>query len=252
MPVYPAPTVPPTQNAPYMQQSSLPEGTFFIVVGAIIGFFLLSVFAWRAIVAWSLHRSVKRAAEQANAADSKTLLRPVQTGTGGGSGGFYSAGMGSTLSLGDLGGTTRSKQTPNASLFFSPTAAGVAGTIGSQDNRRSTYMPAGYYQSGGGGGGNASSTHLHAQSMSSNNRFSGYGSGRGGFGPSPPGSPLMPPQSRGGPNSGGGQGVFQGHRGSESRTSLSLPPMPGQRAPSAYLEDLFENHNQPDPRDRRY
>src|SRR5690606_10387613 len=45
MPNYPAPTVPPTQNAPYMQQSSLPEGTFFIAVGAILGFFLLSVFA---------------------------------------------------------------------------------------------------------------------------------------------------------------------------------------------------------------
>ena len=232
---YPKPTVPPTSGAPFMQKSSLPEGTFFIAVGAALGFLLFSVFAWRMIVAWSLHRSVKRAAEQANAVDSKAMLRPTQ---GGNSGGFYAAGAGSAVSLGDLSrGGAGAKQTPNSSLFFSPTA-GVSAT----GDRRSTYLPAGYYPTGNGSGSlvpNTSQTHFHTQSMSS--RYGSYD--RRGLGPSPPGSPLISPSM---PPSRGGNGspMLPALRGSESRTSLSIPPMPGQRAPSAYLEDLFESHQQ--------
>lgn len=219
-----------------MQKSSLPEGTFFIAVGAALGFLMFSVFAWRMIVAWSLHRSVKRAAEQANAVDSKAILRPPQNG---GSGGFYAAGVGSALSLGDLSrGGGAAKQTPNSSLFFSPTAG-----VGGAGDRRSTYLPAGYYPSSGNGSGslvpNASQTHFHSQSVSS--RYGGYD--RRGVAPSPPASPLISPSM---PPSRGGNGspMLPTLRGSESRTSLSIPPLPGQRAPSAYLEDLFENHQQ--------
>lgn len=232
---YPKPTVPPTSGAPFMQKSSLPEGTFFIAVGAALGFLLFSVFAWRMIVAWSLHRSVKRAAEQANAVDSKAMLRPPQ---GGNSGGFYAAGAGSSVSLGDLSrGGAGAKQTPNSSLFFSPTAGVSAG-----GDRRSAYLPAGYYPTGNGSGSlgpNASQTHFHTQSMSS--RYGSYD--RRGLGPSPPGSPLISPSM---PPSRGGNGspMLPALRGSESRSSLSIPPVPGQRAPSAYLEDLFENHQQ--------
>lgn len=232
---YPKPTVPPTSGAPFMQKSSLPEGTFFIAVGAALGFLLFSVFAWRMIVAWSLHRSVKRAAEQANAVDSKAMLRPPQ---GGNTGGFYAAGAGSSVSLGDLSrGGAGAKQTPNSSLFFSPTAGVSAG-----GDRRSAYLPAGYYPTGNGSGSigpNASQTHFHTQSMSS--RYGSYD--RRGLGPSPPGSPLISPSI---PPSRGGNGspMLPALRGSESRGSLSIPPVPGQRAPSAYLEDLFENHQQ--------
>lgn len=227
---YPKPSVPPTAGAPFMQKSSLPEGTFFIAVGAALGFLLFSVFAWRMIVAWSLHRSVKRAAEQANVVDSKVMLRPPQ---GGNSGGFYAAGAGSALSLGDLSrGGAGVKQTPNSSLFFSPTAG-----VSAAGERRSAYLPAGYYPTGNGSGSlvpNAS----HTQSAS---RYGGYD--RRGLGPSPPGSPLISPSM---PPSRGGNGspMLPTLRGSESRTSLSIPPVPGQRAPSAYLEDLFENHQQ--------
>ncbi|KAF8428152.1 hypothetical protein EV426DRAFT_528698 [Tirmania nivea] len=232
---YPKPTVPPTSGAPFMQKSSLPEGTFFIAVGAALGFLLFSVFAWRMIVAWSLHRSVKRAAEQANTVDSKAMLRPPQ---GGNSGGFYAAGAGSSVSLGDLSRSgAGAKQTPNSSLFFSPTAG-----VSAAGDRRSAYLPAGYYPTGNGSGSlvpNASQTHFHTQSMSS--RYGSYD--RRGLGPSPPGSPLISPSM---PPSRGGNGspMLPALRGSESRTSLSIPPVPGQRAPSAYLEDLFENHQQ--------
>ena len=229
---YPPPTVPPTTGAPYMKKSSLPEGTFFIAVGAALGFLLFSVFAWRMVVAWSLHRSVRRAAEQANAADSKAMLRPPPNGH---SGGFYAAGAGSAVSLGDLSrGGAAAKPTPNSSLFFSPTAG-----VGAPGERRSTYLPAGYYPSSGNGSGslgpNASQTQFQHPGSS---RYNSYD--RRGLAPSPPGSPLISPSM---PPSRGGNGspVL---RGSESRTSLSLPPMAGQRAPSAYLEDLFENHQQ--------
>ncbi|KAI5810208.1 hypothetical protein DFH27DRAFT_179792 [Peziza echinospora] len=235
---YPAPTIPPTAGAPFMQKSSLPEGTFFIAVGAALGFLLFSVFAWRAIVAWSLHRSVKRAAEQANKVDTKA---PVRTAPSNNAANFYSAGAGSALSLGDLGGgRAGSKQTPNSSLFFSPTA-GVSAAGG---DRRSAYLPSGYYAAGGnasgglGGPMNNSQTHFHSQSVSSRYGYGGGGS-RGGVGPSPPGSPSMPP-SRGG---GGGSGMPQ-LRTSQSNNSLAQPPVAGQRAPSAYLEDLFEHHQQ--------
>ncbi|KAF8477487.1 hypothetical protein BDZ91DRAFT_615270, partial [Kalaharituber pfeilii] len=136
---YAKPTIPPTAGAPFMQKSSLPEGTFFIAVGAALGFLLFSIVAWRAIVAWSLHRSVKRAAAQANVVDSKAMLRPPQNG---GPTGFYAAGVGSSVSLGDLGASRSgaAKQPANTSLFFSPTAG-----VGGNADRRSAYLPAGYY-----------------------------------------------------------------------------------------------------------
>ncbi|KAF8415583.1 hypothetical protein EV426DRAFT_701267 [Tirmania nivea] len=216
---YAKPTVPSTSGAPFMQKSSFPEGTFLLQsVGAALGFLLFSVFAWRIIVAWSLHRSVKRAAEQANVVDSKAMLRPPQGGNSG-------------------GGAAGAKQTPNSSLFFSPTAG-----VSAAGDRRSMYLPAGYYPTGNGSGSlgpNASQTHFHTQSISS--RYGSYD--RRGLGPSPPGSPLISPSM---PPSRGGNGspMLPTLRGSESKSSLSIPPVPGQRAPSVYLEDLFENHQQ--------
>lgn len=144
--------------------------------------------------------------------------------------------------------------TPNSSLFFSPTAG--AGANGG--DRRSAYLPAGYYASGARdsmimtqGPTNASHTHLHTQSISS--RYGGRN-----VGVSPPGSPLMGPT---GPAVRGNSSHSHGHNGpyggapqlraSESHISLSLPPT--GRAPSAYLEDLFESHRQqPGPQHGRY
>ncbi|OCL06964.1 hypothetical protein AOQ84DRAFT_223326, partial [Glonium stellatum] len=94
--------VPDTANAPFMQKSNLPDGTVFICVGAALGFMGAAILAWRGLVAWSLHRSVQRAALAQNLADSKTLLH----GPGGGNpthrhhGGLYkTVGASSTMSL---------------------------------------------------------------------------------------------------------------------------------------------------------
>jgi hypothetical protein len=229
---YPPPTVPPTAGAPYMQHSNLPEGTVFIAVGAVLGFLGLAVLAWRGLVAWSLHRSVKRAATQNNLADSKAMLRPP-------GGGIYANVYGSSLSLDHLSSSGKSpgaqRHTPNSSLFFSPTATTGAG-LGQAGNRGSGYLPAGYYAAGnaapGGGtgmthiGGGAPvglSTHNYARAKS--------------VGPSPPGSPSLPPSRSG--DAGFARGSL---RNGTSMSSLNLPAQQQERAPSAYLEDLFENH----------
>ncbi|KAH0541912.1 hypothetical protein FGG08_003632 [Glutinoglossum americanum] len=233
---YPAPSVPPTANAPYMQHSNLPEGTVFIAVGAVLGFLGLAVLAWRGLVAWSLHRSVKRAAIQNNLADSKAMLRPP-------GGGFYANGAGSSLSLDHLSSSGKSpngpRHTPNSSLFFSPTATTGAG-LGQPNNRGSGYLPAGYYAAGNAApGGGTGMTHIGGGApISLSTHSHGYTRTRS-VGPSPPGSPSLPP-SRGGD---AGTGFPRGSlRAGPSMTSLNLSTPQQERAPSAYLEDLFENH----------
>ncbi|KAK0636182.1 hypothetical protein B0T17DRAFT_612955 [Bombardia bombarda] len=87
VPDYPAPSVPPTHNAPYMNHSTLPEGTVFICVGAVLGAFAIAVLAWRSTVAWLLHRSVERATLRQHRANEKAANAFGAPGAGGGSGG---------------------------------------------------------------------------------------------------------------------------------------------------------------------
>lgn len=288
----PSMVVPNTAGAPFMQKSDLPDGTVFICVGAILAFFAAGVLAWRGLVAWSLHRSVKRAAVAQNMADMKAM-----SAVPGKKRGMYNVvGANSTMSLDHLAAAPMAKSskpyaqqpagTPPgksaSSLFFSPTAGGAAGLRDSV-NRSSSYLPAGYYAAGNaapaqgspmthvGGQGNLSAMSL-AGNLSANsldmpgNRFS-HRSGM-----SPTHSPSLPP-SRGtydrappsrdglstyGRNSSAtlGQprdtrsGVY-GHNDNMSQLSLNVPGgnATGGRAPSAYLEDLFENHGS-GPRER--
>lgn len=268
--------VPDTAGAPFMQKSDLPDGTVFICVGAILGFFGASVLVWRMLVAWSLHRSVKRAAQAQNLADIKSM-----SAVPGNKRGMYNVvGANSTMSLDHLAAAPigKSKSTKpfaqapggtppnNSSLFFSPTAGGPPGIRDSVANRSSNYLPAGYYAAGNSAaaagspmthiGGNLSAHNLH----SPGNRFSS----RSGI--SPPESPSLPP-SRGGyaraPPSRDGfsgynrnsiatlgtpgntrSGVYGNSTENMSQISLGVPGgnAAGGRAPSAYLEDLFENH----------
>ena len=239
---YPAPTVPPTADAPFMQKSSLPDGTVFICVGAALGFIGLLVLAWRGLVAWSLHRSVKRAAIAQSSKYSR--VGDPRANNGKSAGPYFSPGPGSTLSLDQLGasgkGGAKTPSSARGSLFFSPTASTGMQTPG---NRGSSYLPAGYYAAGnsapsGGsgmthiGGGGIGLSNLTPQ----NHRYSRARS----TGPSPPGSPSLPP-SRGADSTLGRLNTAGlTIHGSNSSLNLSAPPQ--GRAPSAYLEDLFENH----------
>lgn len=162
----------------------------------------------------------------------------------------------------------------STSLFFSPTAGGSTGLRDSVVNRSSQYLPAGYYASGNaqaaqgatmtnvGGGGAHLFTHSSAMA---GNRFSA----RSGI--SPPHSPSLPPSrgydrappSRDGLSTynrnsvatlgtpTGRAGVYGNDHGSPSQLSLNVPggSTAGGRAPSAYLDDLFENHGN-GPRER--
>lgn len=271
--------VPDTSGALFMQKSDLPDGTVFICVGAILGFLGACVLLWRALVAWSLHRSVKRAALAQNMADMKAM-----SAVPGKKRGMYThVGASSTMSLDHLSAAPTGHSRPQkpfaqgpggtppraaSSLFFSPTAGGAAG-LAQQGNRSSNYLPAGYYAAGNAApAGGSPMAHVGGQGahLSTNslalpgNRFSRAS------GSSPPGSPSLPP-SRGyerAPPSRGGysdynrqsvatlstpgntrSGVYGHGQASVSNLSLNVPggtTEAGGRAPSAYLEDLFESH----------
>ncbi|KAF2630821.1 hypothetical protein BU25DRAFT_387021 [Macroventuria anomochaeta] len=271
--------VPDTSGALFMQKSDLPDGTVFICVGAILGFLGACVLLWRGLVAWSLHRSVKRAALAQNLADMKAM-----SAVPGKKRGMYThVGASSTMSLDHLSAAPTGHSRPQkpfaqapggtppraaSSLFFSPTAGGAAG-LAQQGNRSSNYLPAGYYAAGNAApAGGSPMAHVggHGAHLSTNslalpgNRFSRAS------GISPPGSPSLPP-SRGydrAPPSRDGfsnynrnsvatlstpgntrSGVYGHGQASVSNLSLNVPggsTEAGGRAPSAYLEDLFENH----------
>ncbi|KAK0109459.1 hypothetical protein ONS95_002152 [Cadophora gregata] len=236
-------SVPPTANAPFMKQSALPDGTVFIVVGAILGFMAISVLLWRGLVAWSLHRSVKRAAQHQNMADTKALFRtPAPPAP------FYKySDRDSTISLSGLGHnkggkkgarpTTATGGASTSSLFFSPTAGAAGAGLANPGNRGSNYLPAGYYASGAASAANGQSQvnlgHQPAISLSNlGPQSQGYSRARS-MGPSPPDSPFIAGQQS------------SNHMASSSTLNLNQGYGGNERAPSAYLEDLFDGENAP-------
>lgn len=237
----PVAQVPPTLNAPYMQVSKLPAGTVFIVVGAILGFLALAVVMWRGLTVWALKRSVKRASKANNTQDTKALLNfrppaaPVYN--------RYSD-RDSTLSLANLRKspkptrpTTSSGAAPGQSLFFSPTAGGSS--MLNPGNRNSSYLPSGYYAAGASAPGNGSGmAHLGGNGLTAREAISlsnlgpqakGYARAQS-LGTTPPDSPRVGPALSPGPQ----------HGMHLSTSTLDLTQRPGGRAPSAYLEDLFD------------
>jgi hypothetical protein len=265
--------VPWTAGAPFMQTSKLPEGTVFIIVGAILGFLGAAVLAWRGMVAYSLHRSVKRAALGTHYNDSMLKLsKPNIGGNAAALGsnlsldrlsapaGKLSKTHGRTTSASPLTGTTAAR---NSSLFFSPTAgagahhASPSAALMSHNNRSSAYLPAGYYAAPGAAAPNSGSKHASVgagatarlSSLNPNHPSNKGYSQPTDFAPSPPDSPSIAPR----PSTGGTTGTMGTRRGYERMSgmgnqdnwsNLNIPggAPAGQRAPSANLEDLFEHH----------
>ncbi|KAJ5180501.1 hypothetical protein N7492_003711 [Penicillium capsulatum] len=235
-------TVPPTAGAPYLETTNTPEGTVFIAVGAILGLIGLAVLAWRGMVAWSVNRSVRRAA-MATSSEPKRIMRDRKKRSA-----VYTAAPSGDVSLDKLGAATRasykpSKRVPssNSGLFFSPTAggAGVAGSgshasLHTPGNRGSGYLPAGYYAAAG------SSTPVRESGGAPPMRYSPAG-GMTSPGDYPPSSPTLPPI---GTYYDAPHNPRHSYLGT-STSSLNLNQPPQGRAPSAYLEDLFESHTSP-------
>ncbi|KAK1986606.1 hypothetical protein LZ30DRAFT_581744 [Colletotrichum cereale] len=228
---YPPPTVPPTNNAPYMHRSSAPQGTVFIAVGAILGAFGLGILIWRGIVACLLHRSVARAANAQHDVNDKASFPapPAQ---------FYKyTDRESTPSLAPAGGrgVRRTQRGPipsatpsQSNLFFSPTAAG-GGSNNNTNNpnnaRDSRFLPSGFYAAATG---SPSPAHGHSISLTNLRPES-----RGQYGSRNTLRESSPPES---PSFGAR------HDFSTSSVNLSAAPGNGQRAPSAYLEDLLDEN----------
>ncbi|SPO00661.1 related to CSI2 protein [Cephalotrichum gorgonifer] len=214
---YPAPAVPPTINAPFMDRSTLPNGTVFIAVGAILGAFGLAILVWRAIVACLLHRSVARAAAAQHMANEKsTHLAPPAA--------FYKSTKREPSPPGrGARRTTRGpvpSGTPSQSnLFFSPTAAGTAAAGA---NRDSQYLPSGFYAAGSSPAPGSQSA-LGYSTLRPDSRGQQF-SRNTMYEHSPEGSPHYPAR-----------------QADPSMSSLNLG-QPGQRAPSAYLDDLLDEN----------
>ena len=233
---YPPPTVPPTAGAPYLQKSNLPEDTVFIVVGAAIAFVAVVILAWRILVAWSINRSVKNAA-----ASGYSIMGDPKSRKKSGMDPYRHAPMASTISLEKLGSghrtaTNTSKgHTPNASLFFSPTAGAGMHT---PSNRNSSYLPSGYYAAGtaapGGSTGTTTIGGVGDRGSKLRPQSGPYVKTRS-VDPSPPDSPDIRPST-------GGVSIV------DSRSSLQLVPhQTTDRTPSAYLEDMMSNSATPPP-----
>ena len=245
--------------APYMHTSPLPNNFVFICAGAIIGFFFLIVLVWRGLVSYSIYRNIKRANAgrgpyaaftkiQKFGADGANIFKKPNAP-------FYSNGRGSELSLDPLtgaGNKSAGYSTPanRSSLFFSPTASATAATgrTSATGNRHSTYLPSGYYAAGKSGEGQGIAGNGRPISMidftsgsgsrpqtgnrpQSSSRYSRALSA-GGISPGP--SPLLKPVTS-------PPADLPYNRSSMARLSTaSLGAKSDGRAPSAYLEDLFD------------
>ncbi|KAG6016092.1 hypothetical protein E4U43_004249 [Claviceps pusilla] len=234
IPTYAPASVPPTKNAPFMQQSSLPDGTVFIIVGVVLGVLGLALLIWRSFASLMLHRSVERAAMAQHVGDDKTGFPPPPApfykysdqassmslgGGGGGAGGALSA---AAAAAGRGVRRTNRGPVPSATpsqsnLFFSPTAG-----AGAASNRASSFLPSGFYAAGTnspGGANQANSIGLSNLRSDPHGHYSNLS--RQTMDVTPPESPRV------------------AARHDPSTSSLHINLAPGQRPPSAYLDDLL-------------
>lgn len=253
----PTVTVPSNSNNPFMRQSSLPEGTVFIAVGAILGGIVVAIFAWHIALAFIHKRNLKKftSTNQVYTApfmdESKDFYSdtPGTAGAGTFGGHAYRAGGTNRKSLVPGAGkdtensaSERTRSMINSGLFFSPTAevmnsvnhanqtndsltssistagVGIATNARSSVPRASVYMPAGYYGGSQGGAPSMMSGGRSVRHMSMTNASMTGGPPPGGAGGRPGSSARMSHL-----NVGGG--------GPEVRESV--------RAPSAYLDDFL-------------
>jgi hypothetical protein len=266
--------IPYTEAAPFMQRSSMPEGTVFIAVGAVLALFGACVLLWRVLVAWSINRSVKRSA-MASIRGEKSSGKSWSPSHAAGKAAYYKEyETGSSMSLDALNSqgkplkhfrddheaVKRQSSAPVAGLFFSPTAqTSNRASSAMHDNRASNYLPAGYYAS--------PSADLGARNSSYGGSLAPYSRHSVAVTPSPPESPDIPVARNTSSYYGGGRdssrdglrphGSRDGYAGASSSSlavgiggnARSNESLGGQRAPSQVFDDMLDVHGH-GPRER--
>ena len=130
---YPAPTVPPIANAPYMAKTNLPENFVFIIVGAVIAFVAILTIGWRILTSWSINRRFQQRHEGGGKASYTPLPDFKQKPP-----------VASAYDMKDLGNLPKNFSSV-PSLFFSPTAE-----VARHSTRpESRHLPAGHYRDAG-------------------------------------------------------------------------------------------------------
>jgi len=124
-------------------------------------------------------------------------------------------------------GTSRTPT--SSSLFFSPTS-GAGGGIHTASNRSSSFLPAGYYPSGSAAAAAGASTANLG------------GPPAAGYGRASDDNLSMPGQGRERDSRVVGHERKGVTRAGARESTLILGVLPQGRTPSAYMEDLFENH----------
>jgi hypothetical protein len=166
-------TIPSNADNPFLQTSSYPDGTVFIIVGSCLAGMALIVIAWRALYVWCLHRQTKQSRRDLKYTEISDQ-RPYSTINGGGMGMVNSNPFASQISLDYLRPGDRTSRVstlrpstgnrPSTSgrpvssgnvlntqsmQFYSPSAhpgATTAAAIATQPIQHDTgYLPAGYY-----------------------------------------------------------------------------------------------------------
>jgi hypothetical protein len=223
-----------------MNGSNLPQGTVFIVVGAILGSFGAAVLIWRAVVGCLLHRSVKRAAlaQQMDKSSSfgggprsMSYYKYTDHDSFADLGAIYGHGHGRVASRAQKSKPMSTANPSQSNLFFSPTAAGGGAGANQTHNRSSSFLPSGFYAAGQGAPqqgqrGRSGSTHSPSISLTD-----------------------LRPDSRGrqmnhSPDVSPGLAARH-HDALRQNLSTSTLNLPGARAPSTYLDDLLDD--QPGP-----
>jgi hypothetical protein len=167
-------TIPSNANNPFLQSSSYPDGTVFIIVGSCLAGLALIAIAWRSLYVWCLHRQTKQYGRDLKYTEIGEQ-RPYSTMNPGGMGMAASNPFASTISLDYLrpgdrasrvstarpssarrpstSGLSRPMSSGNpltqSMQFYSPSAhpgGTTAAAIATQPGQRdSSYLPAGYY-----------------------------------------------------------------------------------------------------------
>lgn len=130
-------TIPSTEGNPFIHNSTLPEGTLFIIFGSVLLAIIVALVVWRVTSVIMMRRAIKRGGQFQTLENTYggPFVDPVAGGDG--------TELPETVDK-KAEARARDKQI-RQSMFFSPTAQVMNSGSVSQPMVASSYLPAGYY-----------------------------------------------------------------------------------------------------------